>query len=154
MAKEPGMSYSGPVGMRRGNGALILVVLIALAIVLYLMFGMNTGGSGGSTGKGSGSTYMGQVGETRRQGKAAAAEISTQQLSILIAQYRNENNRLPKSPADMGDDRGAFRDPWGNEMTFAFEEQRGKTMVTYRSKGPDGEAGTEDDVSRPDALPF
>lgn len=144
-------------GSRRGHGALILVVLISIAIVLYLMFGMSTGGSsGGSTSKGGGggSTYMGQVAGTRKQGKETAAEISTQQLSILIAQYRNENNRLPKSPADMGDEQGAFRDPWGNEMAFSFEDERGKTKVTYRSKGPDGEAGTEDDVSRTDLLPF
>lgn len=142
---------------RRGHGALILVVLISIAIVLYLMFGMSTGGgSGGSTSKGGGggSTYMGQVAGTRKQGKETAADISTQQLSILIAQYRSENNKLPKTPADLGDSQGAFRDPWGNEMAFSFEDQRGKTVVKFVSRGPDGEANTEDDVTRTDSLPF
>jgi hypothetical protein len=149
------MGYNGS---RRGHGALIIVVLLALAIVLYLMFGMSTGGGSGagSTSKGGGgSTYMGQVSKTRKQGKAMAQDISTQQLTILLAQYRQENNnKLPKSPTDLADSQSAFKDPWGNELTFSFEDQRGKTVVTYRSKGPDGEANTEDDVSKTDTLPF
>ena len=143
---------------RRGHGALILVVLIAMAIILYLMFGMSTGSSsGGSTSKpgSGGSTYVGQVAKTRKQGKATAQDISTQQLTLLITQYRDaNNNKLPKGPADLGDDAVHFKDPWGNPMSFSFEDQRGKTVVTYRSKGPDGEAGTEDDVSKTDTLPF
>lgn len=143
-------------GSRRGHGALIIGVLLVLAIVLYLMFGMSTGGSGGSTSKGGGggSTYMGQVGQTRKQGKALAQDISTQQLTLLIVQYREANNKLPKAPADLEDSAVYFKDPWGNEMTFSFESARGKTTVTYRSKGPDGEANTEDDVSKTDTLPF
>jgi preprotein translocase subunit SecG len=144
-------SHTG--AMRRGHGALILVILIAMAIVLYLMFGSSGSGGSGAGGTGN-SSYMGQVSQSRKSGKAVAADISTQQLSILIAQYRQENNnKLPKSPADF-DNPGAFKDPWGGELSFAFFETMGKTMVTYKSKGPDGEAGTEDDVSKTDALPF
>lgn len=148
---------------RRGNGALIISLLIVMAIILYLMFGSTGGGSssGGSTtkpGSGSGGTsYMGQVSKTRKQGRETAADISTQQLCVLIAQYKNEHNdKLPKTPADMGDSQGYFKDRWGNEMTFSFEQQKstGKTMVKFVSKGEDGEAGTEDDVTRTDSLPF
>ena len=143
---------------RRGNGALILVVLITMAIVLYLLFGMNSGSSGGagSTKKPGGGSYMGQVGQTRKQGREMANEINTNQLSTLIAQYRQENNgKLPKSPSDM-DGGGAFNDQWGHEMTFSFEENKktGKTTVKYHSNGPDGDPGTEDDITRTDVLPF
>ena len=140
------------VAWRHGHGALILVVLIAMAIILYLMFGST--GSGGSGGSGGNSSYMGQVSQSRKSGKAVAADINTQQLSILIAQYRQENNnKLPASPADF-DNPGSFRDPWGGELSFSFSDSRGKTTVTYKSKGPDGEAGTEDDVTKTDTLPF
>ncbi len=154
------MNRAGYTGARRGNGALILVVLISMAIILYLMFGMSTGGSssGGSTSKpgSGGSTYMGQVSKTRKQGKETAADINTQQLCVLIAQYRNENGKLPKTPADLGDSQTYFKDAWGNEMTFSCEEQKatGKVMVKFKSRGPDGEANTEDDVTRADSLPF
>ncbi len=136
---------------RHGHGALILIVLITLAIVLYLMFGSTGGGSGG--GSGGGTSYMGQVSKTRSNAKGMAADISTQQLSILIAQYRQENNKLPSGPGDF-DNAGAFKDPWGGPLSFSFSEERGKTSVTYKSNGPDGEAGTEDDVTKTDTLPF
>ena len=142
---------------RRGNGALILVVLITIAIVLYLMFGMNSGGGGGaSTSRPGGGSYMGQVGQTRKAGRETANEISTQQLTLLIVQYRDANNgKLPKTPADL-DAGAAFNDQWGHEMTFSFEvnKQTGKTTVKYHSNGPDGDPGTEDDVTRTDVLPF
>lgn len=146
---------------RRGHGALIIMVLITMAIVLYLMFGTGGGGgSGGSTSKpgsnSGGSSYMGQVSKTRKQGKETAADISTQHLCVLIAQYRDENNKLPKTAADMGDSASYFRDSWGGDLTFSFEENRqtGKVMVKFVSKGEDGQAGTEDDVTRTDSLPF
>lgn len=146
---------------RRGNGAVILSLLIVMAIVLYLLFGMNSGGGssgGGSTGKpgSGGSSYMGQVGKTRKQGRETANEISTGQLTQLILMYRDANNgKLPRTPADI-DSPGAFNDQWGHEMTFSFEQNKatGKTTVKYHSNGPDGEAGTEDDVTRTDVLPY
>ena len=132
---------------RRGNVGLILVVLIALAIVLYLMFG--TGGGG--------SSYMGGVAKTRKQGKEMVAEIATAQLSQLIAMYRQRNGKLPKTIDDMEDEATYFKDPWGGPLTFTFEEPKGSrggaTKVIYHSNGPDAEKGTEDDVTRTDTLP-
>lgn len=131
-------------GHRHGNVAFGLIgLLIVVAIIALLMVGNFGGGS-----------YANHVSQTRKQGRETAAEISTQQLSILIAQYRQENGKLPKGPADL-EQPGVFNDPWGNEMTFTFETDKfGKTKVTYRSKGPDGESGTPDDVNRTDTLPF
>jgi hypothetical protein len=132
---------------RRGHGALILIVLITLAIALYLMFG-NMGGT----------SYMQQVGQTKQRGRELAQDLSTRQLSILIAQYRTEQNRLPKTAADL-DNEAAFRDQWGGPITFTFEEAgRGGgpagTTVIYRSNGPDGIAGTEDDIEKREILPY
>jgi|GraSoiStandDraft_4_1057263.scaffolds.fasta_scaffold428467_2 hypothetical protein len=131
-----------PATFRRGNAGLILVVLIALAIILYLMFG---------TG------YMGTVATTRKQGKQLVQDINTQQMSMLIAMYRRDNNgKLPTSPADMEDNASYFKDPWGGPLTFTFEESKGRngpTKVIYHSNGPDGEAKTEDDVNKTDTLP-
>lgn len=128
---------------RRGAGALILVVLIALAIILVLYF------AGGN------SSYMSQVANTRRQGRQMATDLATNQLTILIAQYRQEQGKLPQSPSDFEDHAAAFKDPWGGPITFTFEESRGgPTKVVYSSPGPDGETGTSDDVTKTETLPF
>jgi type II secretory pathway pseudopilin PulG len=119
------------------------MVLIALAIILYLAFG-NMGGT----------SYTQQAAKTRQQARVTAQEISTRQLSILIAQYRVEQGRLPETPADLDNDL-AFRDPWGGQITFTFEERGpGPTTVIYRSNGPDQEPGTADDVEVRDTLPY
>lgn len=129
--------------VRRGNGALILMVLIVVAIGLYLMFG-NTGG---------GKSYMDTVKKTRDDGRKMARDIKTDQMSMVIAIYRQTNNKLPKTVEEL-ESPGAFNDPWGKEMTFTFTDERGKTNVTYLSAGPDGEFKTADDVTYNDALPY
>ncbi|MEX2217505.1 MAG: hypothetical protein WD749_01990 [Phycisphaerales bacterium] len=144
MKNEPAASAG-----RRGHGALILVVLVAIAIMLVLMFGSFGGGS----------SYTKAVGGARTQAKARVQDINTQQQSILLAQWRQSNGgKLPKGPADLEEDAVHFKDPWGGELTFTFEASRGgaggATKVHYKSKGPDGAAGTEDDVTKTDTLPF
>jgi len=132
---------------RRGNGALILVVLIALAIILFLYFG-SMGGS---------KSYMGTVASTRKQAKQTVQDINTQQMSTLIAIYRQNNGKLPKSPADLEENAQYFKDPWGGPLTFTFEEGKGRngpTKVIYHSNGPDGEPNTEDDVTKVDTVPY
>jgi predicted PurR-regulated permease PerM len=130
--------------VRRGHGALIIMVLLAIAIILVLMFG--SFGGGGS--------YSQQLSQTRKQGRALAQDLETRQLSILIAQYRVENNRLPKSAADLENDI-AFRDRWGGTITFTFQENTGgPTTVIYHSNGPDGVRGTEDDIEKRETLPY
>ena len=126
---------------RRGNVGLILVVLISLAIILYLMFG---------TG------YAKSVSTSRKQAREVVQTIETQQMSLLIAGYRRDNDgKLPKTADDIEGNGGIFKDPWGGPITFTFEEGKrgGPTKVTYHSNGPDGEAKTADDVSKTDTLP-
>lgn len=132
---------------RRGNAGFgLLGMLIVMAIVLYMMFG--TGGSG----KGS---YADAVKNTRDQGIETAFNINVQQLSILIAQYRQEHNgKLPTTVAELEAGPGAFMDPWKKEMTFSFKQEAASTQVTYRSAGRDGEFNTADDVTATGPLPF
>jgi hypothetical protein len=128
---------------RRGHGALLIALLLAVVIGIFLLYGNMGGGS-----------YMQQVGTTRQQGKQLAQDLNTRQLSMLIAQYRSENGKLPRTAAEMEQD-AAFKDPWGNPLLFTFEEPRmGATQVTYRSAGPDGEHNTEDDIVKTEPLPF
>lgn len=126
---------------RRGHGALILVVLIAMAIILVLMF---SGFGGGS--------YMQQQTTARKQGREMAHTLNTRQLTMLISMYRDQHGRLPKNAAEL-DNASAFRDQWGNPITFTFEQNpAGQTTVVYRSPGPDGESGTPDDIEHRDTL--
>lgn len=128
---------------RRGGVAFGLISLLVVILIIGLLYSMQTGGS----------SYTQQVTGARRQSVEVGREIATQQLSIIIAQYRQESNKLPKTAADM-DAASAFRDEWGNEITFTFKDEGGVTRVTYKSNGPDGEPGTEDDLTRTDTLPF
>ncbi len=127
----------------RGNALFgLIAILVVLAIILYLAFG-NLGGT----------SYTQQVAQTKSNARDLAVRLNTQQWSILIAQYRQAHDKLPASAADLEQ---ALSDPWGNAVTFTFEEDRrsGRTRVTYRSNGRDGEAGTEDDIAQTEDLPF
>lgn len=148
-------SMANQIPLRRGNAAFgLIALLLVVAIVLYLMFGAGSSG-GGSGGNGGGAGYVGEVKKARDKGSEIAFAINTQQLNILIAQYRQEHNgKLPQTPADL-DSPGAFNDRWGKEMTFSFSgAEGGNTSVTYRSAGPDGEMNSPDDVTSTGTLPF
>jgi hypothetical protein len=131
---------------RRGMGAAglgLLVVLLALLIILVMYFG-NFGGK----------SYMQNVATARKQAIEIKAEIDTHNLTQLIAAcYLSNNNTLPKTPEETGNE-GAFRDPWGHQITFTYKKQGDKTYVVYHSDGPDGQPNTEDDVVRTDLLPL
>jgi hypothetical protein len=133
-------------GARRGSGAFVLVILMALAIALYVMFAANGSGS-----------YMKQMSKARTNAKATVQQINTQQLSILIGQYRQEHGKLPATAAEM-EAESYFKDPWGGPITFTFETGAGGagavTKVHYHSNGPDLEPKTEDDQDRTDTLPL
>jgi hypothetical protein len=130
---------------RRGNiGIGLLVLLIVVAIALYVMFGMQ--------GKGT----VGAAAQSRATAQTAVFNINTQQLAILISDYRQQHdNKLPKSPADLEAPPSTFTDPWGGQITFEFKEDPIKgTIVTFRSAGKDGKMNTPDDVVASSPLPY
>ncbi len=134
MNESPGPRYT----MARGySGALILVVLIGLAIMLWLYFG-STGGN---------KSYMQTVVQAKKEGASVGAGIQAQQLAILVADHRmNHNGKAPASFAEMGAEEVSFRDQWGKPVRFRVDASAPNVLVVI-SDGPDGRPDTQDDVS-------
>ncbi len=63
-----------------------------------------------------------------------------------IQQFRQQQGRLPGSLSEVG--QKPFVDAWGRELVFRPEDTGGFILF---SKGPDGIAGTADDVFLPEA---
>ncbi|MBL9032283.1 MAG: hypothetical protein JNM80_11350 [Phycisphaerae bacterium] len=148
---------AGPT--RHGHAGLLIGLLVVVVIVLVLLFGdfSSTGGTTSATGSPGGGSYAGQVAQTRKSGRETAFSINSQQLTTMIAQYKQEHNdKLPKSWADIeGLPKQSYTDAWGNELAFTIEAgPRGPGKVTYRSNGPDGQPNTSDDIVKVDSLPF
>jgi type II secretory pathway pseudopilin PulG len=134
------------VGLRRRGwvGLGLLALLVVLGIVLVLYFG-NFGGS----------SYSQQMATSRQTARDIRAGIETRQLVLLIATTRQQTGRVPMTPADFEDvPPGTFRDPWGGELRWDYDDPRAPTQVTIRSAGADGEWGTDDDVAQDERLPF
>ncbi len=132
--------------VRRGNvGFGLIVLLIVLAIGMIIYFGVG----GGNTGLAQ------QAAKSRDTARDVRTAVNTKQLAILIAQYREENGRLPASAAEVSGTRGVFNDQWGTEMRLDFVERPGfNTRVVFVSAGADGEFGTGDDARYEEELPF
>jgi len=128
-----------------GMGAGILGLLIVVAIILYLMVGPMGGGSGGTSGAGGGGTsYLGAVKGARDEGFDIKIQTLAYSLDQMIATYVISNGKYPETFDDMDAPPGAFRDPWGNDITFSINKANQELTVT--SGGPDGEIGTSDDI--------
>lgn len=131
---------------RRGFGAAgvgLLVILIALCIILYMMFGNG----------GSGKSYVQGIQASRARAKDVKADVQTYGLTQLIVAYNTQNGKLPKTAEETGDE-ASFRDPWGNTISFTYQTENGKTFIIYHSNGPDGQPNTQDDVIKRDQLPI
>jgi hypothetical protein len=120
----------------------LIGLLLVMAIVLYLMFGMNGG-------------TMQQAAKTRDNSRQLVIDINTRDLLTLIANHRVTYDELPADMAALEAAPGSFRDPWGTELTFSYEDARAvPVVVIIESAGPDGEFDTEDDVVKREKLPF
>src|SRR5262245_6436788 len=113
---------------RRGDrgfgagGVGLLVILLALCIILYMMFGNG----------GSGKSYMQGIQASRKNAKELKSDIQTYGLTQLLVAYNSSNGKLPKTAEETGDE-ASFRDPWGNPITFTYQTENGKTFVIYHS---------------------
>ena len=119
----------------------LLALLVVAAIVLYLLFGMGGGSTttpGSSGGGGGGGGYVGAVAGSRKNAKSLASQLNTKQIATLAAQYRQTNNKLPASIADLEAPAPTITDQWGNTVTFSFQEVGNATKMSVRSAGPDG----------------
>lgn len=128
---RPGWAAFGLIGL-----------LIVMAIVLYLMFGAGGGGT------------MQQALNTRNKGRELAVEVNTHSLVQSIVAYQTMNGELPADVAAL-ESPGAFRDPWGTELTFEYEDPNAHpVIVIIKSAGPDGQFDTEDDTIAREQLPL
>lgn len=130
---------------RGGAGIFLLLLLLGVGLALWLYFG-NTGGG----------SYAQKVVETKKQGEQLNMTLSTRQLGLLIAQYREANGKLPATIEDLEIAPGTFTDAWDNPVTFKVKSDKGgpDTVIEYRSAGPDKEEGTEDDIVQEEGLPY
>lgn len=155
-------SASAPVRLasRPGNIAFgLLALLVVAAIVLYLLFGMGgtsnvTPAGAGGGGGGGGGGYVGAVANSRKSGKALASQLNTKQIATLAAQYRQTNNKLPASVADLEAPAPTITDQWGSTVAISFQEVGAATKMSVRSAGPDAQMNTPDDVVTTEDLPF
>lgn len=71
---------------------------------------------------------------------------STEQ-GLKALQYRPETSPRPKQWAKAFENDSALTDPWGNDYQYAQPGVRNPDGYDISSMGPDGKAGTEDDIS-------
>lgn len=132
-------------GWRRGNGALILMVLIGVAIMLVVMFG-NFGGN---------KSYMQNVAGAKKKGDTTGVEVLAYSLVQMLTHERAMNpDSVPTTFEAMGTTESAFIDPWGKPIRWEFDDPTRPTSVTVISDGPDGLPGSEDDVVVEKPLPL
>lgn len=130
-----------------GAGIGLLVVLIAVVIGMWLLFGR--------TGPG-GSSYMGNLKETRDDAESLVITRQARQIAILVAQQEMATGEYPESMEDIEDfDPSTFVDEWGEPFRMQLNrEGRKVSAIQLRSAGPDGLFDTEDDTVHLEKLPY
>ncbi len=134
-------------GSRRGGaaGGLILLLLIGVALGLVLMFG-NFGG---------GKSYMQNVAGAKKKGEQTNISLLAHSLVQMITAIRTADpDATPQNFDELGASPAAYTDPWGNPIRWEYDDPQRPTSVTVISDGPDGQAGTEDDLREERELPI
>jgi len=132
---------------RGGAGIGMLVVLIAVALGLWLMFG--------KTGPG-GSSYMGNIRDTRDSSKSLGIQLQARQVAMLVATQHASTGTYPEKIEDVEGLEGAYMiDEWDQPFVMTLN-RTGHTVrsIELRSPGPDGILGNEDDIVHTEPLPF
>ena len=132
---------------RGGTGIGLLVVLIAVVIGLWLMFG--------KTGPG-GSSYMDKVQETREDGENLALTMQARQIAMLVAQQEMATGRYPESMDEIEDfDPSTYVDDWDQPFQMSLVRNgRSVDAIELRSPGSDGVIGNDDDIVHVERLPL
>lgn len=103
-----------------------------LGVALMLVFTFV--GPGGGSGSGSPVLKLDEVGRV-------AANL--EELKVSVQTHVLENRKLPAELTELGSHPAMYIDPWGNPFVL---RQTGEKVFRLSSNGPDGEAGTDDDV--------
>lgn len=136
-----------PTHRTAGAGIGLLVVLIAVVIGMWLMFGQK--GPGGST-------YMENIQKTQEESKSLAIGLQARQVAMMVAQQEAATGTYPESMDEIDDfDPSTLVDEWGEPFRMALiREGRRVRRIEFRSAGPDGLFDTEDDVVHLENLPY
>jgi hypothetical protein len=125
----------------------MLVLLAGVALTLILMFGSFC----------SNKSYMQTVVQTRKEGNELSIALQAQQLALLIGDYRlNKNGKSPATYLDLGVPESSVLDQWGHTLHFRYPAANPSDAkeVIVISDGPDGIAGTPDDLTARVPLQF
>jgi hypothetical protein len=136
-----------PTHRAGGAGIGMLVVLIAVVIGMWLLFGQK--GPGGST-------YIENIQKTQEDSKSLAITLQARQVAMLVAQQEAATGTYPESMDEIdGFDPSTFVDEWGQPYRMELiREGRRVRSIEIRSAGPDGLFGTDDDVVHLENLPY
>lgn len=126
----------------------LLILLIAVAIILYLV-AKPAGGPGSPAG------IAQQAIDTKQTADTFSIGVQAKALADAVAVYRLANNNTnPDSTDDLTGSARAYQDPWGTPLRFTITGQRRDLAITVRSAGPDTEWDTEDDIETTRPLSF
>lgn len=132
---------------RNGSAGLgILVVLIALAIGLYLMFGKMGGGK----------SYMQGVADTKDKAQQTVTHAYLAEIARMVGMYELANARYPNSMDELiafaGEPGAWTNDPWGTRYTISVDKNTKTVHIT--TAGPDAQHGTADDQTFDQPIPM
>ncbi len=80
-----------------------------------------------------------------------SVDVALRMYHIKRGKYPDSLEALTQAPDDDDEPllKGDYVDSWGNELMY---ERRGKKQPIIRSAGPDGEMGTDDDLTNQDVV--
>ena len=135
------------IARRGGAGIGLLVVLLAVVIGAWLLFGKS--GPGGSS-------YMGNIQETREDGERLALTMQARQIALMVSQQELATGRYPESMDEIEDfDAGELVDDWDQPFQMTLVRNgRSVDAIELRSPGYDGVLGNDDDVVHVERLPL
>lgn len=96
------------------------------------------------------------------QAKVTAAQSQVSSIEMALDSFEVDNGYFPKTgeldalinqPANASNWRGPYlkkgipNDPWGNPYTYDYPGKHNPTGYDLFSPGPDGRAGTDDDIT-------
>lgn len=124
----------------RNNGGFTLIELILVMVIIGILAGAVT------------LNLSGRVGDAQ----TARVQSDLKVYESAIAMYALDNNDdYPRALDDLVGGKRDYvtelkKDPWGNDYVFKAPGRSGKPYDLF-SRGKDGQAGTEDDISIWDA---